>query len=696
MRYSRASEAQSGFRSGSSGAIILNSASTTVVRFRWALAFAALVIFMPSANAAPVYPKGVWSSYGSSNEISAGVVNDLGVVGIGIPENWSEIETSDGVYDWTQLDDKIAQAKAAGFHHLGLHIIWSSADTPPWLVAELRAQGQTIILLDAHVSPTYCNPIETCLYWNPRYHSKRLALIAAAGEHYSADLDIVAVFASFANHDSQDWNIQDFVGDLPNCPDGQTTHVDQPQQWLDAGWTRAAMLQVGKEIADAVAAAFPTKCIKLPIGGLDVSLANTSPDPRGGDGNYSTLAYEITSYVYGDSTASPPIPAKDYADRFYIQRNTVADTWGEPVTDPPSYSAEGYIKYMIYQQAPQSGLQTVASASMCIPDGYTPCRLHGSQPCTSIAAVMQQAINVMVGYQTDFIELWTQDAANPLFYQMIANATIAMGGELRQPAQTIVPKPAQLLNLSTRLNVQTGENVSIGGFIITGNAAKTVMMRGIGPSLTGISPVLADPVLELHEPNGSLITSNDNWKDTQQIDIQDTTIAPVNDLESAIIATLSPASYTVVLRGNNGATGIGLAELYDLDPSADSTLANISIRGLVQTGDQVVIGGLILGNGTNSEKVIIRALGPSLSDIANPLADPTLYLYDKNGAMFMSDDNWQDDTGQADEIRAAGLPPENDLESAIVVTLPPDAYTAIVKGKNGDTGVALAEVYQLP
>jgi hypothetical protein len=309
---------------------------------------------------------------------------------------------------------------------------------------------------------------------------------------------------------------------------------------------------------------------------------------------------------------------------------------------------------------------------------------------------MQQAINVMVGYQTDFIELWTQDAANPLFYQMIANATIAMGGELRQPAQTIVPKPAQLLNLSTRLNVQTGENVSIGGFIITGNAAKTVMMRGIGPSLTGISPVLADPVLELHEPNGSLITSNDNWKDTQQIDIQDTTIAPVNDLESAIIATLSPASYTVVLRGNNGATGIGLAELYDLDPSADSTLANISIRGLVQTGDQVVIGGLILGNGTNSEKVIIRALGPSLSDIANPLADPTLYLYDKNGAMFMSDDNWQDDTGQADEIRAAGLPPENDLESAIVVTLPPDAYTAIVKGKNGDTGVALAEVYQLP
>ena len=142
------------------------------------------------------------------------------------------------------------------------------------------------------------------------------------------------------------------------------------------------------------------------------------------------------------------------------------------------------------------------------------------------------------------------------------------------------PGPAQLLNLSTRLNVQTGEDVSIGGFIITGNAPKKVMMRGIGPSLTGISPVLIDPVLELHEAGGSLIASNDNWKDSQQIDIQNSTIAPTNDLESAIVATLSPANYTVVLRGKNGTTGIGLAELYDLDPSSDSTLANISIRGL--------------------------------------------------------------------------------------------------------------------
>jgi hypothetical protein len=252
------------------------------------------------------------------------------------------------------------------------------------------------------------------------------------------------------------------------------------------------------------------------------------------------------------------------------------------------------------------------------------------------------------------------------------------------------------MNVSTRLSVQIGDNVSIAGFIITGNASKRMMMRGIGPSLSGVSPVLADPVLELHEPNGSLIISNDNWKDTQQIEIQNSTIAPTNDLESAIVATLPPGSYTAVLRGKNGTAGIGLVELYDLDTASDSKLANISTRGFVQTGDDVMIGGFILGDGTASENVIIRALGPSLAGIANVLADPRLDLYDSNGTLLMSDDNWKDDAGQAALIIASGIPPQNDLESAIVTTLPPGAYTAIVAGKDGGAGVALVEVYQLP
>ena len=260
---------------------------------------------------------------------------------------------------------------------------------------------------------------------------------------------------------------------------------------------------------------------------------------------------------------------------------------------------------------------------------------------------------------------------------------------------TPTPSPAQLLNISTRLNVQTGDNVAIAGFIITGNASKKVIVRGIGPSIVGLTPLLADPVLELHGANGSLIASNDNWKDTQEAAIIASTIPPTNDFESAIIATLSPDAYTAVLSGKNGTTGIGLVEMYDLDAASDSKLANISTRGFVQTGDDVMIGGFIFGDGTASENVLIRALGPSLPGITNVLADPTLTLYDGNGTLLMFDDNWQDDALQAAAIAATGIPPQNALESAIVATLPPGAYTAIVSGNNGGTGVALAEVYHL-
>jgi hypothetical protein len=247
--------------------------------------------------------------------------------------------------------------------------------------------------------------------------------------------------------------------------------------------------------------------------------------------------------------------------------------------------------------------------------------------------------------------------------------------------------------------VQTGDNVAIAGFIITGNAPKKVIMRGIGPSLAAshIAGVLADPVLELHGNNGSLITSNDNWKDTQQSAIQDSALAPTDNKESAIVATLAPGRYTAILRGKNGTMGIGLVEMYDLRPASDSTLANISTRGFVQTGNGVMITGFIFGNGTASEKVIIRAIGPSLatSGIANFLADPTLALHNGNGVLLMSNDNWKANATQAAQVIATGMPPKNDLESAIVTTLPPGQYTAIVRGKNGGTGVALAEVYHI-
>ena len=256
------------------------------------------------------------------------------------------------------------------------------------------------------------------------------------------------------------------------------------------------------------------------------------------------------------------------------------------------------------------------------------------------------------------------------------------------------PSPAQLLNISARLKVETDDNILVGGFIITGNESKKVIVRGIGPTITGVGPVLADPVLELHGPTGSLITSNDNWKDTQETEIQNSNLAPTNELESAIVATLPPGTYTAILAGKGDTTGIGLIEMYDLSLASDSRLANISARGFVQTND-VLIGGFILGNGAASEKVAVRAIGPSLNGVGSPLADPTLELHDSNGAILISNDNWKDDATQAAQIIAAGMSPQNELESAVITTLAPGTYTAILADKNRGSGVALVEVYHI-
>ena len=269
------------------------------------------------------------------------------------------------------------------------------------------------------------------------------------------------------------------------------------------------------------------------------------------------------------------------------------------------------------------------------------------------------------------------------------------------PSPSLSPRPAsqaQLLNISTRMRVKTGKNVLIGGFIVTGSVPKKVLLRAIGPSLEqqGVTGVLADPVLALHTSDGPLIASNDNWKEKQQTEIEATGAPPTNDLESAIIATLDPGAYTAIVSGKNATSGVGLVEGYDLDQPADAQLANISTRGLVEAGSDVMIGGFILGNGAGTTNVLIRALGPSLTDqgVAGALADPTLELYDSNGALLQSNENWKD-TQQAD-IEATGVPPLYDVESAMVVTIPTGAYTAIVVGTNGVTGVGLVELYRLP
>jgi hypothetical protein len=247
-----------------------------------------------------------------------------------------------------------------------------------------------------------------------------------------------------------------------------------------------------------------------------------------------------------------------------------------------------------------------------------------------------------------------------------------------------------LANISTRLLVGTGDNVLIGGFIVTGTASKEVIVRAIGPSLP-LAGTLADPFLELHDVAGQLIASNDNWRSDQEVAIMATGLAPNDDLESAIVMTLPPGAYTAILSGTNATTGVALVEVYDLDLTAASKLANISTRGLVQTGTNVMIGGFI-SVGSDPASVIVRAIGPSLA-LPNPLANPTLELHDANGVLLDSNNNWRSDQEAA--IMATGLAPKDDLESAILMTLPPAAYTAIVSGVNGTSGVALVEVYAL-
>jgi hypothetical protein len=252
-------------------------------------------------------------------------------------------------------------------------------------------------------------------------------------------------------------------------------------------------------------------------------------------------------------------------------------------------------------------------------------------------------------------------------------------------------QPAALANISTRALVGTGESVMIGGFIITGTQPKRIVIRAIGPSLS-LPDKMLDPVLELHDSTGGVVGFNDNWSqnaNSQEIALSG--FAPTSPSESALLVTLAPGAYTAIVSGASQTIGTAVVETYDLDPAANSKLANLSTRASVQTGDNVLIGGLIV-MGQKSADVIVRAIGPSLA-ITGAMVDPTLDLRDGNGAPLAFNDNWRS-TQQA-AISATGLAPTRDAESAILTSLPPGTYTAIVRSANALTGVAVIEVYHL-
>lgn len=271
------------------------------------------------------------------------------------------------------------------------------------------------------------------------------------------------------------------------------------------------------------------------------------------------------------------------------------------------------------------------------------------------------------------------------------------GGSVNTPPLTDIFRPANalMLNNSTRLRTGTGNDVLIGGFIVAGQAKKKIVVRGLGPSLkingVPIPGTLPDPVIELHRADGAIAAINNDWRDTQQTEIQMTGLAPTDDREAAIVASLDSGTYTVVLSGRNDATGIGLVEAYDVEQTSPARLLNLAARGQVGTQNNVMIGGVILG-GLDYARVLFRGLGPSIP-VAGRLADPIIELHDRNGVTVGSNDDWRQN--QSSEIQASGLAPTDDREAAIIGNFAPGLYTLVLRGKQNTTGIALVEAYKL-
>jgi hypothetical protein len=295
---------------------------------------------------------------------------------------------------------------------------------------------------------------------------------------------------------------------------------------------------------------------------------------------------------------------------------------------------------------------------------------------------------------------------NPVKAGPIGSFTVDVTPSSSTPTPTPGASPGLVGNVSTRLPVGVNDNVLIEGFIVQGpqGSSKKIIVRAIGPSLSafGVADPLLNPILEIHDSNNATVATNNDWRVTQvgglitgdqSGEIGASGVAPSNDLESAIIANLTPGSYTAVVRGANNTTGTGVVDAYDLSGTSAARLANVATRGLIQPGDKLMIAGFIIQNG--SARVVISAIGPSLTafGITNALPDTTLQLRDQNGAIVRENDDWMSD--QKTELQATGVQPTNNLEAALVQTIAPGQYTAQVRGKPEATGIGVVQVFFL-
>jgi len=384
-----------------------------------------------------------------------------------------------------------------------------------------------------------------------------------------------------------------------------------------------------------------------------------------------------------------------------LQLTFTSDPAFPVITSPPSASvtAGQPFTYTIVAPGNGTGGPTTCSISGTLPSGLTfdsnTCTISGTYnpPTPKVEAAIEgnPAGTVSAGGGSIQSTQLGGSSGNTLSnVQLFAHNS---AGTATAQLRFVIAPPTGAANISTRAIVGTGDNVLIGGFILTGTGPKRVIVRAIGPS-SGLAGALQDPTLELHSPSGALLQANDDWQSSQEQEIKNTTIPPGDPHESALIATLQPGQYTAIVGSKGGATGPVLVEVYDLDGAADAKLAQISTRGNVQMNDDVLIGGFIITGGATAD-VLIRGIGPELTqaNVPNALQDPTLELRDGNGGVLAFNDSWESDQKQA--IIDTTVAPKDSREPAIRRSLTAGNYTAIVRGKGSDVGIALVEVYLL-
>lgn len=617
------------------------------VTLRLALFPGALLIAGLTAPAVEAQiPRGVFSLFGDGQPATQSALDDPNVVGISVRQGWADLEPSEGNFNWSFLDSEVAKAAAAG--KLVMLRIGTQSGKPAWVTTAIQNAGGLFFTFDDDGVPTTI-PV----FWDPTFLAKKKAMIIALGAHFTNNPTVKIVAASFANASSEDWSVPHTGPDVVN--------------WFVVGYTTDKMLDAGRQIIDTTMAAFPNQYVTLAIGGNG---------HVGGTGNLDpTATYVAANVITTERTLWP--------GRFIVQINSLSTI--NPVAPGPDDS----VWNLLWKSQPDVAAQMVF---WCYDDSTY--RVNGGVPGDP-AAVLTTCVNAAFTYGIDYIEVYQKDVVN-------------LPSVITYARNKLVPAPTTpgLLNVSTRLQVGVADRVAIGGFIVGGTGPKKILLRAIGPSLSqpGLTGLLADPFLELHDQTGAVIGTNDNWETTQlggvivadqQEAIRATTIPPNDPAEAAIVADLNPGAYTAIVRGAGNGTGLGLAEVYDLSQSVPAAISNLSTRGFVQTGANVLIGGFILG-GLEASNVVVRALGPSLAQagVTDFLGDPVLDLRDPNGTLVGSNDNWADT--QKTELEGSGLAPTDATEAAIYLTLSPGSYTATVTGKNNSLGVGVVEVYRLP